>query len=295
MCMMIDGVSIGSALVLVHLSSLDAYTNRYGPIRAHGLCRRLCARIAASSHVVATDQGWPCGADSTARWLLYRALAAHPAATIFPHDEETDGCWSGPMDGLADLLASRRADAVGVGGVWLDADGVGGCVAATAEALRARGVRATIERSLCGVDEGAGAQDEGAGAQDGGTLVPAGAMSGDRGDIARVAQVTIETADGRSGVYDALFLRDGRRVDTGTIWDGEPQGETSRVTLAAYGGRTVVLTGDEWREMDDDGRVGVSIRALFGIRPRLSRARDAVVAPGAEGVRWGARARRGRP
>lgn len=286
--MMIDGVNIGSALVLVHLSSLDAYTNRYGPIRAHGLCRRLCARIAASSHVVTTDQGWPCGADSTARWLLYRALAAHPAATIFPHDEETDGCWSGPMDGLADLLASRRADAVGVGGVWLDADGVGGCVAATAEALRARGVRATIERSLCGVDEGAGAQD-------GGTLVPAGAMSGDRGDIARVARVTIETADGRAGVYDALFLRDGRRVDTGTIWDGEPQGETSRVTLAAYGGRTVVLTGDEWREMDDDGRVGVSIRALFGIRPRLSRARDAVVAPGAGGVRWGARARRGRP
>lgn len=259
MCMIIDGASVGPALLLVHLSSLDAYADRYGPIRAHSLCRRLCARIAASSRAIATDQGWPCDADSTARQLLYRALAAHPRATIFPHDEETDG-WASPMDGLADLPASRRVGAVIVGGVWLDADGAGGCVAATAEALRSRGIRATIERSLCGVDEGADTEDDG-------TLVHAGATPGDRGDIAGVARVTVETADGRSGVYDALFPRAGRRVDTGVIWDGEPQGETSRVTLAAYGGRTVVLSGGEWREMDGDGGVDASIRALLVIRP----------------------------
>lgn len=285
MCMMTDGASVGPTLLLVHLSSLDAYTDRYGPICAHSLRRRLRTRIAASACVVATDQGWPCGADSVPRRLLYRTLAAHPAATIFPHDEETDG-WSSPMDRLADLLVSGGVDVVVVGGVWLDADSAGGCVAATAEALRSRGIHATIERSLCGVDEGAATREDGA-------LVPAGAIADDRADVAGVVRVTLETDDGRAGVYDALLLRDGRRVDTGTIWAGELQGETSRATLAAYGGRTVVLSGDEWRAMDRDGGLSASIRVLCGIRPRLKRARGVIVAPNAWAVRRDALARRG--
>ncbi len=104
--------------------------------------------------------------------------------------------------------------------------------------------------------------------------------------------MTLETDDGRAGVYDALLLRDGRRVDTGTIWDGELQGETSRATLAAYGGRTVVLSGDEWRAMDRDGGLSASIRVLCGIRPRLKRARGVIVAPNAWAVRRDALARR---
>ncbi len=138
-------------LIIVHLSSIDSYAATYGRAAAYSLARRLSDAAVAASHCIVTNQRWAITPDDSGpRDRLTKRLDAHPSVLRFRHDEATDG-WVEPMARLAQALRPHQGDDIIIGGVWLTADSSGGCVVATAEALRAAGYRVTIDPSLCGV------------------------------------------------------------------------------------------------------------------------------------------------
>lgn len=130
------------ALVLVHLSSLDAYAELEGDAAAGRLAERMLE--GAETHdgpVFVVDQGWAYrGRRSEARRALARALRLLMLEkdVLWVRWNETDVDWPRFLLELADLLADKGVTSVRLGGVWYDPGGELGCTTEAAQFLSSR-------------------------------------------------------------------------------------------------------------------------------------------------------------
>lgn len=130
------------ALVLVHLSSLDAYAELEGDAAAGRLASRMLR--SAEIHdgpVFVVDQGWAYrGRHSDARRALVRAvrLLMLEKDVVWVRWNERDVEWPRFLSELADLLAEKGVASVRLGGVWYDPSGEFGCTTEAAQFLATR-------------------------------------------------------------------------------------------------------------------------------------------------------------
>jgi hypothetical protein len=147
-----------SALIIVHLSSLDAFTDTYGFANGAYVAGQLFVAIAEHAGlVVVLDQGWPrSGAESDPRQLVLNALEKHPQVVWFPHTEDTPvdiDPWEQPMEQLGQLLRDHEITRVVLGGCFATDDDSGGCVNEVRRRLEAQGFVSEIDDDLCGFDD----------------------------------------------------------------------------------------------------------------------------------------------
>lgn len=118
-----------NALVIVHLSSLDAYAESEGLEKARELADRLREAILSwSGPVYIIDQRWPIGDFSDARWNLVNDVQL--ARDIgWTHFEDSWQDWDIFMKKFRSQLIRHGIKQVTLGGVWYDPRGEGGCVA----------------------------------------------------------------------------------------------------------------------------------------------------------------------
>jgi hypothetical protein len=146
------------ALVIIHLSSLDSFTEEYGFANGAYVASQLCAAIQAHDGlVVVVDQGWEFnGEKSDPRQLVLKALEKHSQVVWFSHTEETliySDQWGQPMQQLGALLRDRGVTSIVLGGCYASEDEERGCVNAARKAIAAQGFACQIDKDLCGFEE----------------------------------------------------------------------------------------------------------------------------------------------
>jgi hypothetical protein len=146
------------ALVIVHLSSLDAFTYEYGFANgAEVACQLTFAIQAHAGLVVVLDQGWPFnGETSDPRQLVLKTLEKHPQVIWFSHSEDTPvdfDPWDQPMQQLGNLLHDHGITSVILGGCFASKDDTQGCVNATQKALEMQRFVCQIDEDLCAFEE----------------------------------------------------------------------------------------------------------------------------------------------
>jgi hypothetical protein len=146
------------ALVIVHLSSLDSFTDACGDVNGAYLAEQLSFAIEKHDGlVVVTDQGWELlGRNSEPRQWVTEALQRHPHVLWLHHDENVSlaaSPWRRPMRRLGKLLAMHGIRCVTLGGVWATEDGSSGCVNETQMRLEEQGFVCHRDDTLCGFDE----------------------------------------------------------------------------------------------------------------------------------------------
>lgn len=106
------------ALVIIHLSSLDAYAEAAGSDKAFELAQRIRKRVDAfRGPVVVVDQGWPRSKFSKPRENLHKHLYFRNHVEIIPfEDREQD--WRLFLERLRDHLLDNGVTNVELGGVW---------------------------------------------------------------------------------------------------------------------------------------------------------------------------------
>lgn len=155
---------IPTALVVVHLSSLDAYAwhgSEYGQTdRAPQLGSEL-ARAIAEHHglVVVVDQQWsPHAPFAAARRLVLEAIDERPGVVTIRFDEET-GSWRRFLPHLRSTLADACVSRVRVGGLWCDLPDRRGCVSRVARYL-GRTFQVWVDPRITGGMHDFGSEDE---------------------------------------------------------------------------------------------------------------------------------------
>lgn len=126
------------ALVVVHLSSLDALAEQQGVDTASDLAERLGrAVLSHKGPVVVVDQRWPwAGEISRPRFDLVRGIELQRDIR-WTHFREDRQEWRSFLKDLSDDLEAMGVDEVVLGGVWYSPRGVG-CVADAERALKGR-------------------------------------------------------------------------------------------------------------------------------------------------------------
>ena len=132
-----------TALVLIHLSSLDAFADYWSVEdpefkESWSLARRIAqAALAHHGPVVIADQDWvdrgPWCAPRV--WLQGVIRAGRPDATWIHFDEE-ESPWRPFLAKLRKMLERLKIKKVIVGGVWFDPGEWSGCVTATYQYLK---------------------------------------------------------------------------------------------------------------------------------------------------------------
>ena len=130
------------ALVIIHLSSLDSFTEEYGFANGAYVASQLYTAIQKHDGlVVVVDQGWEFnGEKSDPRQLVLSLLEKHPQAVWFPHTEETlmySDQWDQPMQQLGALLRDQGVSSIVLGGCYASEDEERGCVNAARKSLAA--------------------------------------------------------------------------------------------------------------------------------------------------------------
>lgn len=143
-----------TALLIVHLSSLDSYTDRHGEAKGGELGYALGDAMRLwNGPVFLVDQGWAdAGRVSRPRMSLLQALASSVNVTRFPFDEDTAD-WDEAMPRLGNLLRAQGVTHLVLGGVWATVDGSPGCVNEAGRQLAQQGFTCRIDYTLCGMDE----------------------------------------------------------------------------------------------------------------------------------------------
>lgn len=151
-----------SALVVVHLASLDAYATECSIGAAYDLSGALCAAIAEhpGKVVVLSGADWPPNhRESRPRREVLATIAARGDVIWFQHDDDTRG-WSRPMKKLAHLLRNRGITDITLAGVWYRLDETSGCVTSVKHALAVRGFTCRVDTSLVALLEDIDADDD---------------------------------------------------------------------------------------------------------------------------------------
>jgi hypothetical protein len=120
------------ALIIIHLSSLDVYTNELGQARGYDMADGLAGK--AEQHcgpVIIIDQLWELrGRDSDPRASVYESIQKIPdeRLVLIRHDED-DGptAWNNLFNELVLVLNELGVDSIKIGGFWYDPDNSTGC------------------------------------------------------------------------------------------------------------------------------------------------------------------------
>lgn len=141
------------ALVLVHLSSLDSYTDYAGADAGEGLARRLSeAVLSHNGPVIIVDQGWELGPrQSRPRAQLLEEISPRQDIVWIRFDEARES-WEDFFPQLDRALEEAGADSVVVGGVWYDESLHTGCATYTYLHLRQLGWPVRVDESLVGCE-----------------------------------------------------------------------------------------------------------------------------------------------
>lgn len=135
------------ALVIVHLSSLDAYAEHAGLAAANELSRRLQARILEfPGAVYIIDQRWPLGEFSGPRYNLVLEVELKRAIKFVHFNDRREDWGDFLVKFRAQLLRDGIRDVV-LGGVWYHPDGESGCVSEAGKLLK-RNLRVRVDPDL---------------------------------------------------------------------------------------------------------------------------------------------------
>ena len=142
-------------LVIVHLSSLDAYTDEKGQSQGEALGYEIGEAIRLfSGPVFVTDQEWEyCGKQCLPRKYVEEVLQSHSHVVPFYHDESIHE-WEEAMQKLGHLIRSCGVSHLTIGGMWASKGGVEeGCVNETHQLLVAQGFSCQVDPTICGMVE----------------------------------------------------------------------------------------------------------------------------------------------
>ena len=142
------------ALLLVHLSSLDSYTDEKGQAQGEWLGMELAQAIRTyPGPIFVTDQGWEyIGKHCQPRRFVEAALREHSCSVKFYHDETLHE-WDAAMQELGELLRSYGISHLVIGGTWASSDNSEGCVNETRNLLEQQGFSCSIDETICGMIE----------------------------------------------------------------------------------------------------------------------------------------------
>jgi hypothetical protein len=140
------------ALVIVHLSSLDAYTAHAGPEEGRLLGERLAQAILThNGPVIIVDQGWEGGRrESRPREMLLEEISSRQDIAWIRFDEAEES-WDDFFPRLFSTLDDQGATSAVVGGIWYDDSLHTGCATFTYLALKER-MPAQVDPSLVGCE-----------------------------------------------------------------------------------------------------------------------------------------------
>lgn len=140
-----------TALVIVHLSSLDTFTWIAGARAGTALgCRIANAIDAHEGPVVIVDQGWPLDARaSEPRADVLEAVRSRRGKTVWISFDEDVEEWDPFLVSLRRQLASLGVTHTVVGGVWYDPKLKTGCATAVYLDLRSH-FTAVVDPALVG-------------------------------------------------------------------------------------------------------------------------------------------------
>lgn len=147
------GAPAGSqALVIVHLSSLDSYTDHAGSEEGNLLGERLTrAVLDHDGPVIIVDQGWETGyRASRPRENLLEAIQARQDVVWIKFDE-AEGSWDDFFPKLYAALDQAGATSAVIGGVWYDDSLHTGCATFTYLTLRQR-MPVVVDERLVGCE-----------------------------------------------------------------------------------------------------------------------------------------------
>ena len=144
---------MSQALLIVHLSTLDAYVWEYGAEKGHRLAEALRVSFSSPGPLIITDEGAPLlGKESQARKAILESLQGRAQVTWFAHDD-IEGDWEVPMQRLGQVLRDQGLTHLRIGGVFATRDGSRGCVNETMKWLAKQGFYCTLDAALCGFEE----------------------------------------------------------------------------------------------------------------------------------------------
>lgn len=116
------------ALVIVHLSSLDAYAQYAGLKKTNDLAKRLEEAILSwDGPVYVIDQRWSFGEFSGPRWNLVMNVQLKRDINWIHFNDNTED-WNLFVRQLRTRLIRDGVKKVTLGGVWYDPEKEGGCV-----------------------------------------------------------------------------------------------------------------------------------------------------------------------
>ena len=132
-----------TALVLIHLSSLDSFADFFRDedpkfTGTYALAARLTeAAIKHDGPVVIADQDWAAaGPHSRPRFMFEQALKRSGRKVTRIHFDEDESDWDPFLAKLRKTLERLGVERVILGGVWFDPGEAGGCVTATYQYLK---------------------------------------------------------------------------------------------------------------------------------------------------------------
>jgi hypothetical protein len=133
-----------TALVIVHLSSIDSYAWHVGPARGAKLARAIAEAVRAHhGPVYIIDQNW----DGPLRTKIIDAIGTVPATWL--HFDEDVHDWNTFLPKLKHRLMRDRVERVIVGGIWYDPTHTEGCATRVYLYLR-RVLPAKVDASIVG-------------------------------------------------------------------------------------------------------------------------------------------------
>ncbi len=143
------------ALVIVHLSSLDAYARHAGVEEAARLADRLEAAVLRwEGPVYVIDQRWPIDRKwSRPRWNFVMNVQIQREIFWKHFDDRID--WDIFMNHFAARLTADGIRNVTLGGVWFHPGKAGGAVNDLREKLEKKHFRVVVDKSLTGTWAGA--------------------------------------------------------------------------------------------------------------------------------------------
>ena len=135
-------------LVIVHLSSLDAFHARTGC--GDDLADRIIATMRRQDGpIIIVDQNWQYNLHSLPRQRVENAI---PSKAVWLDFDEDTQSWADFERRLIQCLRKLANLRVSLGGVWYDPRGRGGCVNATASRLARHGYDVVIDEWISGED-----------------------------------------------------------------------------------------------------------------------------------------------